>query len=444
MRDTLAAVEQADDDKQRELETLRRRCSDLEAKALHLDVINTFASTLLYTQTDLDDILWDVANNVVARLGIEDCVIYLLGPSGDYLIQRAAFGPKNPTGRELLTPLKIPLGHGIVGSVAMTGEVARIPDTRLDPRYITDDKARLSELALPIFFNDTVIGVIDSEHSEVDFFTDAHQEILQTIASMTASRVGRALLDEGLRRANAELEEQVSLRTRELVSAVDRAEGLLLNTLPRPIAMRLQAGEERIAESFDSVTVLFADLVGFTERAAATDPEELVELLSQVFTEFDGISDCYGVEKIKTIGDAYMVVAGVPTPRDDHLEAMADTALALLVAVTRVGERIGADLEIRVGMHSGPVVAGIIGTRKFAYDLWGDTVNTASRMESHGVPGRVHVAEATYELLRDRFRFEERGEVDVKGLGMMRTYFLLGRSSPTSPQQDPSSDPKPG
>ena len=435
----------ADDDERRELETLRRRCEELEAKARHLDVVNFFASSLLYTQTDLDDILWDVANNAVSRLGIEDCVIYLLGPRGEHLIQRAAYGPKNPAGREILGPIRIPLGSGIVGSVAITGEVARIPDTRLDPRYITDDQARLSELAVPIFFNDTVIGVIDSEHSEVDFFTDAHQEILQTIASMTASRVGRALLDEGLRRANAELEEQVSLRTRELVSAVDRAERLLLNTLPRPIAMRLQAGEERIAESFESVTVLFADLVGFTERAAATDPEALVELLSQVFTEFDAISDHYGVEKIKTIGDAYMVVSGVPTPRVDHLEAMADTALALLGAVTRVGERIGADLEIRVGMHSGPVVAGIIGTRKFAYDLWGDTVNTASRMESHGVPGRVHVAETTYELLRDRFHFEERGEVDVKGLGAMRTYFLLGRSSADgeSEAEEPSSEPGP-
>ena len=411
-----------------ELRALRRRCGELEAKARHLDVVNFFASSLLSTQTDLDDILWDVANNAVARLGLEDCVIYLVDASGERLVQRAAYGPKNPEGREILAPLRIPIGRGIVGSVAATGEVSRIRDTRLDPRYITDDKARRSELTIPIFFDDAVIGVIDSEHSEVDFFTDAHQEILQTIASMTASRVGRALLDEGLRRANAELEEQVARRTQELVAAVGRAEKLLLNTLPRPIAMRLQAGEERIAESFESVTVLFADLVGFTERAAATDAEALVELLSQVFTAFDAISDRYGVEKIKTIGDAYMVVAGVPTPRADHLEAMADTALALLDAVARVGERIGADLQIRVGMHSGPVVAGIIGTRKFAYDLWGDTVNTASRMESHGVPGRVHVDESTYAQLRDRFRFEERGEVEVKGLGMMRTYFLLGRA----------------
>ncbi len=411
-----------------ELEALRRRCADLEAKAGHLEIIKFFAASLLYTQTDLDDILWEVVNRTVVRLGIEDCVIYLLEGCGEELVQRAAFGPKRPLGRRPERPPTIRVGEGIVGRVAATGKLVRIADTRLCPDYVAGDQERLSELALPIFFNDEVVGVIDSEHSEVGFFTDARVEILCTIASMTASRIGRALLDEGLRRANAELEEQVAHRTRELVCAVQRGEELLLNILPQPIALRLQAGERRIAESFDSVTVLFADLVGFTERAAATDPEALVELLGKVFTEFDAISDRFGVEKIKTIGDAYMVVAGLPTPRSDHAEAMADTAVALLGAVARVGEMIGTKLEIRVGMHSGPVVAGIIGTRKFAYDLWGDTVNTASRMESHGVPGRIHVAESTYLALRDYFCFEERGEVDVKGLGLMRTYFLLGRS----------------
>ncbi|HGG58036.1 MAG TPA: GAF domain-containing protein, partial [Nannocystis exedens] len=344
------------------------------------------------------------------------------------LVRRAAFGPKNSPDCRSEKPPTIRVGEGIVGQVAASGKPLRIGDKRLEPGYLATEEKRLSKLVLPIFFNDEVIGVIDSEHSAVGFFTDPRVEVLSMIASMTASRIGRALLDEGLRRANAELEEQVAHRTRELVSAVQRGEELLLNILPRPIAKRLQAGERRIAESFDSVTVLFADLVGFTERAAATDPEVLVDLLGQVFTEFDAISDRFGVEKIKTIGDAYMVVAGLPTPRSDHAEAMADTAVALLEAVARVGEMIGTTLEIRVGMHSGPVVAGIIGTRKFAYDLWGDTVNTASRMESHGVPGRIHVAESTYRALRDLFRFEERGEVEVKGLGLMRTYFLLGRS----------------
>ena len=405
---------------------LRDRCVELAAKADYLDVVNYFAATLLYAQHDLDDILWDVANNAVARLGLEDCVIYLVDASGEFLIQRAAYGPKNPRGREILAPIQIPLGKGIVGAAATTGLPVSIPDTRLDPRYICDDQPRLSELALPILLEGRVIGVIDSEHSQPGFFTAVHREILTTIASMTASRVSRALLDDDLRRAHQELEQKITERTRELSAAIERAEGLLLNTLPAPIARRLQAGEQGIAERFDEVTVLFADIVGFTPLAAAMSPEALVRLLGRVFTEFDNLSDTLGLEKIKTIGDAYMVVAGVPTPRTDHREAMAEMALGILRAVERVNLVLGTHLAVRVGMFSGSVVAGIIGVRKFAYDLWGATVNVASRMESQGVRGKIHVHESTYLALRGRFRFERRGIIEVKGLGAMPTYFLLG------------------
>jgi len=415
---------------ERENAALQARCAALEAKAHYLDVVNYFAASLLYAQTDLDDILWDVANSAVARLGLEDCVIYLLDEAGEFLVQRAAFGPKNPQGREILAPLRIPVGKGIVGAVAATGQPAVIPDTRLDPRYICDDQLRLSELALPILLQGQVIGVIDSEHSQVGFFTAVHLEILTTLASMTASRVGRALLDERLRRAQLDLELKIAERTRALSAAIARAEGLLLNTLPAPIARRLQAGEQHIADHFDAVTVLFADLVGFTPMAAASAPEAVVALLGAVFTEFDVLCDRFGLEKIKTIGDAYMVVGGVPTPRPDHAEAMADLAVAMLGAVNRVNLALGTRLAVRIGMHSGPVVAGIIGTRKFAYDLWGDTVNTASRMESHGVAGKVHVHESTYLALKDRHIFERRGSIEVKGLGAMTTYFLIGRAPP--------------
>ncbi len=403
---------------------LRARCDALAAKAHFLDVVNYFAASLLYSQTDLDDILWDVANNVVARLGLEDCVIYLLDERREYLIQRAAHGPKNPRGREILDPIKIAVGAGIVGAVARSGQAIVIPDTREDPRYICDDQPRLSELAIPILLGGEVIGVLDSEHSQVGFFTDVHRELFTTIASMTAARVGRALLDEDLRRAHQDLEHKVADRTRALQAAIERAERLLLNTLPAPIARRLQAGEERIAEHFDAVTVLFADIVGFTRMAADVPAEAVVDLLGRVFTEFDALSDRFGVEKIKTIGDAYMVVAGLPTARPDHMQAMADMALAILGAVERVNAALGTALAVRVGMHSGPVVAGIIGTRKFAYDLWGDTVNTASRMESHGVGGKIHVGEATYIALHQLYAFEPRGVIEVKGLGQRRTYFL--------------------
>jgi class 3 adenylate cyclase/putative methionine-R-sulfoxide reductase with GAF domain len=415
---------------ERENAALRARCAALEARSHYLDVVNYFAASLLYAQTDLDDILWDVANSAVAKLGLEDCVIYLLDERGEQLVQRAAYGPKNPREREILAPLRLPVGKGIVGSVAVTGQPVIIPDTRLDPRYICDDQLRLSELALPILLQGRVIGVIDSEHSQADFFTDVHLEILTTLASMTASRVGRALLDERLRNAQIDLEHKIGERTRALSAAMARAEGLLLNTLPAPIARRLQAGEQRIAEHFDHVTVLFADLVGFTPMSAGSAPEAIVALLSAVFTEFDTLCDRFGLEKIKTIGDAYMAVGGLPTPRPDHAEAMADMAVAMLGAVSRVNAALGTSLAVRIGMHSGPVVAGIISTRKFAYDLWGDTVNTASRMESHGLSGKVHVHESTYLALRGTHAFEPRGKIDVKGLGSMTTYFLLGRAPP--------------
>lgn len=174
------------------------------------------------------------------------------------------------------------------------------------------------------------------------------------------------------------------------------------------------------------VTVLFADLVGFTPFVAGTTPDRLVLVLDRVFSAFDELAERHGVEKIKTIGDAYMVVAGAPTHRPGHTEVVADLALDMIAE----GERCvaeGLDVRLRIGIDRGPVVAGVIGRRKFIYDLWGDTVNTASRMESHGLPGRIHVTPDVEERLRDAFRFERREPIEVKGKGRMATFFLLGR-----------------
>jgi class 3 adenylate cyclase len=207
-----------------------------------------------------------------------------------------------------------------------------------------------------------------------------------------------------------------------------RSERLLLNVLPAPIAHRLKSAPSVIAESVPSVTVLFADVVGFTSLSARLSPPELVTRLNELFTEFDRLAEEHGVEKIKTIGDAYMAVAGAPTAtlRDPH--AVADLALAMLERVRAFSTRSSEPLELRIGIHTGAAVAGVIGTKKFAYDLWGETVNTASRMESHGLPGRIQVSEATVRALGDRYAFEVRGEIDVKGIGRARTWFLVGRS----------------
>lgn len=208
-----------------------------------------------------------------------------------------------------------------------------------------------------------------------------------------------------------------------------RAETLLRNILPASVADRLKSGQATIVDTFDSVTVLFGDLVGFTALAEKLPPRDLVDRLNDLYSEFDVIAESYGLEKIKTIGDAYMVVGGVPLPRDDHARAIASMALDMCDAVARRRAAGDDTLEIRIGIHTGPAVAGVIGTRKFSYDVWGDTVNIASRMQSHGVPGAVQVSETTCALLRGEFELEPRGRVALKGKAAMNAYLLLGRAA---------------
>ena len=203
-------------------------------------------------------------------------------------------------------------------------------------------------------------------------------------------------------------------------------ERLLLNILPAPIADRLREGEPLIADRFDDVTLLFADIVEFTRLSSTMSAAELVGVLNEVFTAFDRLVDHYGLEKVKTIGDAYMVVGGMPERSDDHTQRVAAMALDLAAAVGRIEPAVRLGITFRIGVHCGPVVAGVIGTRKFIYDVWGDTVNMASRMESLGVPGRVQVTHAVAERLRGSFQCESRGLIDVKGKGPMPTYFLVG------------------
>ena len=213
-----------------------------------------------------------------------------------------------------------------------------------------------------------------------------------------------------------------------------QADALLLNVLPRPIADQLKLSPETIAQGYDEVTVLFADIVGFTHMSAAADPRAVVELLNAVFSAFDDLADHYRLEKIKTVGDAYMVVGGLPQPRADHAEAVADFAIDMLKVVKRFRAWNGDEICLRVGIHSGPTVAGVIGRRKFIYDLWGDTVNTASRMESYGLENTIQVTPEVMARLDGsaggRYRFEPRGPIEVKGKGLMMTYLLIPPETP--------------
>jgi adenylate cyclase len=201
-------------------------------------------------------------------------------------------------------------------------------------------------------------------------------------------------------------------------------ERLLLNILPAPIAERLRAGDNHIADAFAEVTVLFADIVGFTQLAGSMPAKDIVEILNELFTRFDLAARDLNIEKIKTIGDAYLAVCGLPEPCDNQVESMVKMAIRMMEIVKEFSQERGMNLRLRIGINTGPVVAGIIGRRKFIYDLWGDTVNVASRMESHGVPDAIQVTRSVYEKMRDHYIFEERGPIEVKGKGSIETWLL--------------------
>jgi len=212
-------------------------------------------------------------------------------------------------------------------------------------------------------------------------------------------------------------------------------EALLRNILPGEIVTRLNDGEVVIADRVEEATILFADLVGFTAAASQVTPAVLVNVLNRIFSAFDDLCRKFQIEKIKTIGDAYMAAAGVPLPRPDHAEAIADFALAMLAALERVNAAAEVPFQMRIGIHTGPVIAGVIGSHRFLYDIWGDTVNLASRLESHGLPGRIHISTQTSELLAGHYDLEARGLLKLRGIGKVRTSFLTGRKGGAPPDR---------
>jgi class 3 adenylate cyclase len=251
----------------------------------------------------------------------------------------------------------------------------------------------------------------------------------RTLQKKLARVEGRVEALERLQESQASL-----MRTllAELNDEKAESERLLLNILPAPIAERLKREPGVIADHFDSVSVLFADIVGFTPLSETMSAEEMVEWLNEVYSAVDTLVQDHGVEKIRTIGDGYMVAAGVPFPRDNHAAALTSLALDMRVHFEALPPVHGHHVEFRMGINSGPVVGGVIGTYKFQYDIWGDTVNTAARMESHGVPGRIHISQATHELIKDDFVCDHRGTIDVKGKGEMDTWFVEATSESPS------------
>ena len=279
-----------------------------------------------------------------------------------------------------------------------------------------------------------VIVVSASDHisAAIQCITDGAEDFLNKPFDpvLLRARVFSSIEKKRLRDIDRQLFQALETEKSLLEQEKEKSEQLLLNVLPEAIAARLKKGEKVIAEKQEATTVGFTDLVGFTPYARNAEPVDVVTMLNRIFSNFDLMSARSGVEKIKTIGDCYMFAAGVPVPVEDHARRVADTALEMVRFIERFNARFGTEFQIRIGLNSGPLVAGIIGKQKFAYDIWGDAVNVASRMESSGVPGRIHISESTRIALGSDYEYEPRGVIEVKGLGQINTYFLISKNDP--------------
>ena len=318
-----------------------------------------------------------------------------------------------PKFREITKQMTWEMGQGLAGKIWQKGQAESISEIlENDPllrKRIALKQGLQGAFGFPIQSEGQILGVMIFLSQKTQKLDEDLTKLMTTIGNQIGEFINRKKAEEAL------IREQ------------EKTESLLLNILPESIAERLKQQNHTIANSFDNVTVLFADLVGFTELSSQLSPIEVVEMLNTIFSEFDYLTEKHRLEKIKTIGDAYMVVGGLPHPSPNSAEAIAEMALDILSVIANFNADHNQDFKIRIGINTGPVVAGVIGTKKFIYDLWGDTVNTSSRMESHGIPNKIQVTEASYQCLQDKYRFKKRGPIYIKGKGTMLTYILLGR-----------------
>ncbi len=309
-------------------------------------------------------------------------------------------------------PLIEEMIHPALRDLLDTGKPLVIEDLGAGPAEQALQRAAVENmrtgLICPLATPGKAVGFAIFSSGQKGAFKAQHLEILQRISGTLASAIAKGRLYEMVIRAQLE------------------SERLLRNVLPEPIVKRLKAGEQVIADGIPEATVVFIDIVNFVPLSTSMSPTAVIIVLNRIFSAFDALCEQYGVEKIKTIGDAYMLATGVPAPIKDPVVVAARIALDVLQLARRLGTREEQSLNFRIGIHTGPVVAGVIGTRKFSYDIWGDTVNLASRLEANGIPGRIHVSRAVHEVLKEDFELEARGLIPVKGMGEIETYFLNG------------------
>lgn len=399
---------------------------------------NTFSDTL-----DLSSLLkasQTISSEIVLeRLtrGLMEILVENAGAQRGYLllkdtvarwIEAYSGSGDQPIAENANDPDQLPLS--LINYVVRTETTIVLNDAINSGDFIQDPYIRTHQpksiLCVPLLHQGNLTGLVYFEHFLApNAFTRDRLEVINLLSSQAAISIQNAQLYNTL-------EQKVAQRTQALETERAKSERLLRNILPVSIADRLKENEQAIADGFEEVTVLFCDIVGFTSLSSQISPKELVAFLNRIFSVFDELCDHHQLEKIKTVGDAYIAVGGLPGSGVDHSGAIASMALDMIQALQSfsypIASRATQPLQVRIGIHMGPVVAGVIGTKKFAYDLWGDTVNMASRMESQGEPGKIQVTPAVYEKLADRYSFEQRGPIEVKGKGEMMTYWLTGKT----------------
>ncbi len=398
---------------------------DLNQQARNLSVLMDSARSIM-AEMGLDSLLSLIMDAVTRVMRADRSTLFLVDHARGELWSRVAQGAAE---------IRIRLGEGIAGHVAATGDTVNIPDAYRDERFNPDFDRKTgyrtkSILCMPVNNpQGEIIGAIQVLNKlDGTSFLTADEQLLGAFTSLAGISLANARAYEELQKERDLLEVRVVERTRDLEASRKKSDELLLNILPASIAEELKSQGQAMSRGYEHVTVLFTDFKGFTMAAEKLTPSELVQELDKCFYYFDEVVERYNLEKIKTIGDAYMCAGGIPEPNRTNSVDIVLAALEIQKFMSQMGEiksGLGEPFwEIRLGIHTGPVVAGVVGKKKFAYDIWGDTVNTASRLESSGEPGRVNISETTYNLVKDFFVCTYRGKVHAKNKGEIAMYFV--------------------
>lgn len=411
---------------------------NLNQKAENLGALMDAARSIM-AEMDLDSLLQLIMKSVTLVMGADRSTLFLVDADADELWSRVAQGSAE---------IRVRMGEGIVGHAARTGETVNIPDAYQDERFNPEFDRKSGYHTRSILCMAVknpigeIIGAIQvlNKNGEQPF-SQNDEELLGAFSSLAGISLANAKAYDDLQKERDSLEVRVQERTKDLNEARKKSDELLLNILPASIADELKQRGSASPRRYDSVTVMFTDFRGFTQVAEKMSPEALIEELDRCFYQFDAIVDRHRLEKIKTIGDSYMCAGGIPTVNRSHaVEAvLAAMEIAKFMEQARVLKlQLGEPFwELRIGIHTGPVVAGVVGQRKFAYDIWGDTVNTASRMESSGEPGRINISASTHDLVKDFFACSYRGKVSAKNKGEIDMYFVDGLLPPLALPDDP-------